>query len=137
MQRIISVILIIILLVSNITLTFGVHFCSGVEVTSKIMIGHDHLSCGMASIDVTCDGSENQTFCLNNATCCETQYQTLIASVDFFIVEKQQVHFHLDSAVLVLLLINDLLPKTPHFYTEYSPPPLERNIQILFQTFLI
>ena len=89
-----------------------------------------------------CDGSENANkneVSLDKVPCCQNEYQTL-QSTNEFVKDAVQVAFNVEFAVVFIYtsLNMDLFPKSTHqAYTEYISPPLEKDIRVLFQTFLI
>ena len=129
-----------ILLSGHINLTLGTHFCDGTAVETKIMLGESHLGCGM--MEISCDDSDengNEQVSFDKAPCCKNEFHT-IQSSDDFVKDAALKVFNIDFAVAFLYttLNLDLLSKATHqFYTEYISPPLEKDIQVLFQTFLI
>ncbi|MDF1546739.1 MAG: hypothetical protein P1P88_02880 [Bacteroidales bacterium] len=120
----------------------GTHFCGGEAVETKIILGETHLGCVLVDMEEPCDDSEhsnNNQVRFNNIPCCQNEFQT-IDSTDEFVKDATQTVFNVDFAVAFLYtsLNLDLLPKATHqFYTEYNSPPLEKDIQVFFQTFLI
>ncbi|MEY1638646.1 HYC_CC_PP family protein [Tenuifilum osseticum] len=142
MKQIFSILLSFILLASHINLTMGTHFCGGEAVETKIILGEKHLGCGMMGMEQPCDGSEhsnNNQVRFNNVPCCQNEFQTIQGTADF-VKEAAQTVFNVDFTVaFIYTTLNlDLFPKSTHrVYTEYISPPLEKDIQVLFQTFLI
>lgn len=142
MKQIFSILLSFILLSSHMYLTIGTHFCGGEAVESRILFSKTHLGCVMPDMEVPCDNSENSnkngtSFKIN--PCCENEYQT-IKSTDEFVKDAAQIAFNVEAAVaFIYTTLNlDLFPKsTPQFYTEFISPPLEKDFQVLFKTFLI
>ncbi len=141
MKQIFSILLPFILLASHMYLTMGTHFCGGEIVETKIMLGETHLGCGMMDMEEPCDDSNptNKGTNFNKTPCCANEYQTLQPTNEF-VKDAAQIVFNVDFAVaFIYTTLNlDLFPKsTTKFYTEYISPPLEKDIQVLFQTFLI
>ncbi len=139
MDRLVSIVLIFVLLASHINLTIGTHFCGGEAVMSKLMIGHEPLSCGMASMDEPCDESGNQDLSFANPPCCQNHYQTFKATDDFIkATEKINQYSDLLVALVYTIVNTDIISQSSkHFYADFTLPPLEKNIQVLFQTFII
>ncbi|MEA4976880.1 MAG: hypothetical protein VB046_14190 [Paludibacter sp.] len=142
MKQFFSILLSLILLANHINLTMGTHFCSGVAVETKIILGETHLGCGMMEMEEACKDSEhtnNNQVHINTIPCCQNEFQT-IQSTDDFVKDATQTAFNIDFTVAFLCnaLNPDLLPKTTRqFKSEYYSPPLDKDIQVLFQTFLI
>lgn len=141
MKQIFSISLSFILLASHMFLAMGTHFCGGEVVETKIILGETHLGCGMMDMGEPCDNSnhnKNETN-FDKTPCCENEYQTVL-STNEFVKDTVQIAFNIEFAVtFIYTTLNlDLFPKpTPQFYTKYISPPLEKDIQVLFQTFLI
>lgn len=131
-----------ILLSSHVNLTLGTHFCGGTAVKTKIILGESHLGCGMMDMEIPCSDSEhygNEQVRFDKVPCCKNEFQT-IQSTDDFVKGATQTVVNIDFAVAFLhtALFMDLFPKNTHrFRTEYISPPLEKDIQVLFRTFLI
>jgi len=142
MKQILSILMSFILLSSHVNLTLGTHFCGGDAVETKILFGESHLGCGMMDKEESCSDSEptnNDQVSFDKAPCCKNEFHT-IQSTDDFVKDAAQIVFNIDFAVAFLYtaLNLDLLSKgTQQFYKEYISPPLEKDIQVLFQTFLI
>lgn len=142
MKQFFSILLAFILLASHSYLTIGTHFCGGEAVETKILVGNTHLSCGMMDMEETCKDSENSSknkTSLDNTPCCENQYHTIQPTEDF-IQDATQITFNVEFAVAFIYstLYLDLFPNsTQKFYLKYHSPPIEKDIQVLFQTYLI
>lgn len=142
MKKGFSILLSFILLASHMYLTIGTHFCGGEVVETKIILGETHLGCGMLDMEKPCDDSENSNKNLvsfDKVPCCKNEFQT-VQTTDEFVKDVAPQSFHVDFAIAIIYttLDLDLFPKsTNQFYTEYIPPPLGKDIQVLFQTFLI
>ncbi len=124
------------------SLAIGTHFCCGKTVETKVLIGDTHLECNMQDMEEPCDDSEKpytDKVHLENHPCCENEYQT-VQGTDVFLKEVAQQSFNINFAIaLIYTNLNlELLSKsTAQFSAEYITPPLERDIQVLFQRFLI
>lgn len=137
-----SILFSMILLASQMSLSFGTHLCGGEAVKSKILIGETHLECSMIDMDQSCDipvHNDNKNTLLDNDLCCDNEYHT-VQFTDEFINDAAQSIYKIDfAAAFTYTTLNlDLFPKSTHqFYTEYISPPIEKDIQVLFQSFLI
>lgn len=142
MKQFIPIILSFILLASQINLTKGTHFCGGEAVETKIMLGETHLGCGMMDMEEPCDDSghtNNNQAGFNIIPCCQNEFQT-IQGTDDFVKDAAQIVFNVGfSVTFIYTMLNfDLFPgSTNNFYTDYIFPPVEKDVQLLFQTFLI
>ncbi|MFO7670080.1 MAG: hypothetical protein R6W31_10515 [Bacteroidales bacterium] len=142
MKKSFSILLSFILLAGHMSLAIGTHFCGGEVVETKIILGETHLGCGMMDMEEPCDGDEKSNtneVRYDEVPCCENEFQTF-QSTNEFVKDAAQTTFNVEFAVaFIYTTLNlDLFPKSTHqFYTEYLPPPIEKDISVLFQTFLI
>jgi uncharacterized protein YxeA len=135
-KQIISILLTLLLLISNTGITYAQHFCGGHQMMAKVTIGQERLSCGMALVKDLCDESHQS----DTHSCCNNLY-TQVAFDDT--VEQPTVKFQLTppfkvntttfcaSACVPLALQKEVV------YTIYNPPPLIKDFPVLFDTFLI
>lgn len=121
-------------------LTIGTHFCGGEAVESKILLGKNQLDCGMGELCNFSETSGNTGNHIESSPCCENEYKIIEPTDEFVKEEVQKASLNVDFALAYLYasLTFDILPKsTVNFYRNYIPPPCEKDIQVLFQTFLI
>ena len=124
------------------SLAIGTHFCGGESVETKIMLGKTHLGCGMMDMEEPCDDTEkadNKGVSFDKLPCCENEYQTVQSTIEF-VKDAAQVSFNVDfaTALIYTTLHVDLFPKsTHHLNSVFTSPPIEKDVQVLFQTFLI
>ena len=135
MQRLFSFILSLLLLLSSTGLTYAQHYCGEFKMMEKITFGKEQLSCEMAMIDDAC-GDENE----DEHDCCDNQY-TNISLDDNFAQASFDIIFN--EAIVVSLISVFVLDQSeisnqefPQF-SEYHPPPILKNIPVLYETFLI
>jgi hypothetical protein len=120
----------------------GTHYCGGEAVETKVMFDKTHLGCGMPDMDISCEEpiqTNTRDVTIEKIPCCENEFQTIQAT-DEFVKDITPVTFSVDFAVAFIYATanNELLSNSaPQSFTDFSPPPLEKDIQILFQTFLI
>jgi hypothetical protein len=103
---------------------------------AKVTFGQEQLSCGMAMVQDDCDEAHEK----EEHSCCNNQY----TQVD------------VDDTIAQTLFEYQISPffdpvKTPNYttfseifvfqkevvYTKYNPPPLIKDIPVIFETFLI
>lgn len=124
------------------SLSVGTHFCCGEAMVTKILLGDTRLVSGMQDMEGACNDSNRSNtneLHFENVPCCENKYQAL-QSTDEFIKDVETHSFRPDFtfAFIYTNLDLEIHPNSTHqFFTEYISPPLEKDIQILFQTFLI
>lgn len=141
MKKVFPIILSFMLLASHMSLSIGTHFCCGQAMEKKILWGNTQLGCSMQDMEETCNDSEKSNtneLHFENVPCCENKYLT-VQSTDDFIKDVEAKSLKVDFALaFVYTNMNlDINPNsTHHFYTEYFSPPQEKDVQVLFQTFL-
>ena len=136
MKQIISILLTLLLLISNTGITYAQHFCGGHQMMAKVTIGQERLSCGMAPVKDLCDESHQS----DTHSCCDNRY-TQVAFDDT--VEQPVLEFQLtpvfdvDNNAIISSVSEILTLQKEVVYTIYNPPPLIKDFSILFDTFLI
>ena len=136
MKQIISILLTLLLLISNTGITYAQHFCGGHQMMAKVTIGQERLSCGMALVKDLCDESHQS----DTHSCCNNLY-TQVAFDDT--VEQPVVEFQLtpvfevDNNAIISSVSEILTFQQEVVYTIYNPPPLIKDFPVLFDTFLI
>ena len=136
MKQIISILLTLLLLISNTGITYAQHFCGGHQMMAKVTIGQKRLSCGMAPVKDLCDESHQS----DTHSCCNNLY-TQVAFDDT--VEQPTVEFQLtpplkaNTTTFSASVYEILTLQKEVVYTLYNPPPLIKDFPILFDTFLI
>lgn len=136
MKQIISILLTLLLLISNTGITYAQHFCGGHQMMAKVTIGQERLSCGMAPVKDLCDESGLS----DTHSCCDNRY-TQVAFDDT--VEQPVVEFQLtpvfdvDNNAIISSVSEILTLQEEVVYTIYNPPPLIKDFPVLFDTFLI
>jgi hypothetical protein len=141
MKKLFSIVLAFMLLASHMSLVIGTHYCGGRAIESKLVFGALDLSCSMAEMEQTCNDSEapgTEMFCLENVPCCENEYQ-VVQFTDNFVKDVAMLFFN-DYVAAIFFYTTPKLGKTvkvEHLSTVFTPPPVKKNVQVLFQTFLI
>jgi len=135
-KQITSILLTLLLLISNTGITYAQHFCGGHQMMAKVTIGQERLSCGMAPVKDLCDESHQS----DTHSCCNNLY-TQVAFDDT--VEQPTVEFQLtpplkaNTTTFSASVYEILTLQKEVVYTIYNPPPLIKNFSVLFDTFLI
>ncbi|MDB4225292.1 hypothetical protein N9781_01570 [Flavobacteriaceae bacterium] len=136
MKQITSILLTLLLLISNTGITYAQHFCGGHQMMAKVTIGQERLSCGMAPVKDLCDDSHQS----DTHSCCNNLY-TQVAFDDT--VEQPIVEFQLtpplkaNTTTFSASVYEILTLQEEVVYSIYNPPPLIKNFSVLFDTFLI
>ena len=133
-----AIFFILLLLASSANITLGTHFCGGNAVESQIMIGHQHLDCGMSGMDKSMSKSDHSTQSMIKMQCCDNEYLTLITD-DNFQNNSFKTDFNWDFLEIPAIEFSNLLLHSEdviHF-KEYSPPLIARDLPVWHQSFLI
>ncbi len=136
MQRFISILLSSLILLSSSGLAYAKHYCGSIEMVSKVTFGEEHLSCGMVMSSTPCgdEHEEEGHFCCNNKylkVTTDAQYAKVAFAFDF---TTQWFATIVEVFVPVALELPD---EHNVSYRYYRPPPLVKDYQVLYETFLI
>jgi thiamine biosynthesis protein ThiC len=127
------------MLTSSSGIGYAQHFCSGMEMMAKITLGEKHLSCGMEE-DASASDCGNETAAAEAHDCCKNHI-TKIHTDDNFAKASFDLKFSksfVATFVSVFILQEvEIASIEKTFFADYSPPPLEQNLNILYETFLI
>lgn len=138
MKKAISILLSVLMLASSSGIAYAQHFCSGMEITSQITLGEKHLSCGME--DSTASSCDDEMMLMEEDHCCQNQF-TQIQTDENFAKASFDIGFHktfIAAFVSVFALQEVEISATQKtFFADYNPPPLEQDLNILYETFLI
>jgi len=136
LKKILSISLTLILLLSNVGFTYGTHFCMGMAVKSEVMLGHEHLDCGMGMMDMDTH-SEGMHF--SESECCDNQYVTAETDNQF----KPDVSVTggdlMTTAAFAFILYHVVVVPAAEqtFILDTSPPLPDQEIFLLNQVFRI
>ncbi len=137
MKKIISIFLSILMLASSSGIVYAQHFCSGMEMMAEITLGEKLLSCGM---DEVVPGCGEKIIVGEDHHCCKNQF-TKVKTDDNF--AKASFNLKLNktfvATLVTVFILNEVEVASPEkiFFADYNPPPLERDFNILYETFLI
>ncbi|WP_449500890.1 HYC_CC_PP family protein [Algoriphagus lutimaris] len=139
MKKIISIVLSLILLFTSIGMAKSTHFCGGLEMLSELSLNASHINCGMEQKKPDCDTNDGKVHVHQDSGCCDNEFEVLQLDEDFSI-NKASFHLNLDFAfalVHTFIFKVSLEETTATTYSDYSPPFLKQDHQVLFQTFII
>lgn len=135
MKQLVSILLSLLLLTSSTGIAYAQHFCGDYEMMAKITLGQKHLSCGMVSQDSACGDEHTE-----DHHCCDNNY-TQISIDDATSVPTVVFTAPLQIVVWPLAIFqSQIVGYEDHgstFYSAYDPPPLIKNIPVLYESFLI
>jgi hypothetical protein len=138
-KKVISISLALLMLVSNVGFTLNTHFCGGEAVETSFSIGLHNPDCGMPDMDRDCETIPSTEEQVKSKPCCENQHQLIQldenADLQAFSTEVNPTFFvaFVHSFVQPILFADQAFVHN----TYYSPPIPDKDIQVLFQTFLI
>lgn len=139
MNKAISIFLSVLMLASSSGIAYAQHFCGGIEMMAEVTLGENHLTCGMATDTPDSDcGDEGPN---SEAHDCCKSHITKIQTDDNF----AKASFDLDfNKTFVIALVSafilqevEIASTQKNFFADYNPPPLEQDLTILYETFLI
>ncbi|MCW8982391.1 MAG: hypothetical protein OQJ83_13490 [Altibacter sp.] len=137
MKKGIAIILSLLLLLSSSGIAYSQHFCSGYEVMAKFTLGEMFLSCGMEMSSDSCDSS---TETQSEKHCCDNEY-TSVETDDTFSKTSFEVAFTSPAFItpdaVFAFQQAGIDADNVDFFADYSPPPLGKDIPVLYQIFLI
>jgi len=139
MKKTVSIFLTLLMLASSSGIGYAQHFCGGMEMMSKVTLGEKDLSCGidMDAPDLDCGGEENKPeshdCCKNHITKIQTDDNFAKASFDL----KLNKNFAATFITVFILQEVEITSTQKTFFADYNPPPLEQDLNILYETFLI
>ena len=135
MQKGISILLSILMLASSTGVTYAKHFCGDFEVISTITLGEKDLSCSMSMEADDCDDGK-----LESNYCCKNKYESIDTDDNFslasFDVQISVPFFASFVSVFVLQQVEEDISSLL-FYPNYDPPPIDKDIPVLYQVFII
>ncbi len=126
----------VLLLASTSGVAYAQHFCGDFEMMATITLGEKKLSCGMVAIvDDACANEKDEEH-----SCCDNQY-TKITTDDNFTPSQDSfqvpINFVAAFVSVFVLQTEPLVSETAEIYALYTPPPLIKDIPVLYETFLI
>lgn len=134
MKKVLSIVMAMLMLASSTGIAYAQHYCGEYKMLSEITLGEKHLSCGMAMELPGCDEEQEEP------GCCDNEY-TKVETDDTFEKSSFEIDFSpvfLEAFVSVFILKSVELPKEHDFnFKQHDPPPLDEDLQVLYETFLI
>lgn len=139
MKKTISISLALLLLITSIGFALNTHFCGGEAVKTSFSIGLNDLDCGMEKMVEDCAAPTHESTNLNKQSCCDNQHQVLQLDENETILSSS-VNV---NPIFFVTFIHSFVK--PLFFSEqrlvdsvdYLSPSPYKDIQILYQTFLI
>ncbi|PIB34931.1 hypothetical protein BFP72_05745 [Reichenbachiella sp. 5M10] len=134
MKKVIAISLALLLLLSNTGFAVHTHYCGGKAVESSMGLGLVTLDCGMMETPQPCASMEwtpTQNCCDNSHLSYEIEDDYQEAGIAAFIV--------LDFVYVLAFTFHAFgsIQSEAASHIDYAPPILQRDSQVLFQSFLI
>ena len=134
LKKIASILLALFFLVSSSHLSFATHFCGGKAFKHALLFSPSDLGCGMENGKDDCD----KTTKIDN-DCCKNQ-SILISIKDNFQSSSSKInaeqHFIFVTIATILFSVTTTEQQVILFQ-DYHPPLPDKDIPVLFQSFLI
>ena len=125
------------MLASSSGIAYSQHFCNGLEMLSGITLGEQHLSCGMEMEEPPC-GDTTIVSAVHH--CCENIVEQVKTDNNFakasFEIDFNKVFVTSFVSVFVFQEV-EIASEKNDFFAHYNPPPIDKDIPVLYQTFLI
>lgn len=138
MQKTIAIFLSVLLLSSTMGIAYGQHFCGGHLMKAMLTFSEAALDCGMEKIPATCEKETSKTK-LHEKSCCDTELHQVDTDEHYsgshFGFEPHK-NFAL-SFVSIFVLNHFETASASTEITRYFPPPIDKDVQVLYQVFLI
>lgn len=136
LKSIFSISLIVIFLAGVVGINYDTHYCCGEEVAAEFSILPAPLTCGMQMDKGSDSESEGESIA---PICCETDHVAFEINNDYV-----KYNSHNQDLQSMDFIPTDVELATAQFRVKpnyqdlgYSPPPLDRDIIVLVQSFLI
>lgn len=135
MQKAISILLCVLMLASSTKVTYAKHFCGEYEVLSTFTFGEKDLTCGMTMDADDCDDSKSNTI-----PCCKNKYEKIDIDDNYsFATFDMQINIPFITSFISVFITKPFVgsKKTQNHYANYESPPINKDIPVLYQVFII
>lgn len=133
-KKIASILLALFFLMSSSHLSFATHYCGGHAFKHALLISTADFGCGMEKGDKTCEKNTNI-----QKNCCDNELVNLNIKDNYQpSLTKISVEQHFIFVTVATLLFS--VPTTEQqviSFQDYQPPLPDKDIPVLFQSFLI
>ena len=123
-HQIVSSLMALLVLASTVSWTVDKHICMG-RVMDIFLFSHAD-DCGM-DMDMEKSCCDDESFTVQGQDDLKISFENFDLDQQIFLVSFVQTYFHLF----------EIDSEEPSTFSEYNPPPLIRDVQVLDQTFLI
>ncbi len=137
MKKAFAIFLSLLLLASSSGITYAQHFCSGEEIASEFTFGEKFLSCGMeVNMETSCDSGK----VMNGDSCCLNHFTTIDTDENFAKASFDKSFNKVVSASPISEFTFHEVEQASFqkiFFADYTPPPREQDLNILYLNFRI
>lgn len=139
MKSILSVSLALLLLVAHVGFSMNTHFCGGEAVETSFSIGLHNPDCGMDNMDEACEANLPIEEQITPQPCCQNQHQLMQLDENADIQTLTNTTNFVFLAAFIAIFVQPVLLTDQTFTqnTNYRASLPDKDIQVLFQTFLI
>lgn len=125
----------LLLLANTSGVAYAQHFCGDFEMMATLTFGKEQLSCAMVAVEDDC-----ATLDAESHNCCDNQYTKVITD-DNFNTSKDTIKVPLNFVAafvsVFIVQIENIESANVQSFSEYNPPPLIKNLPVLYESFLI
>ena len=135
LKKIASIVLATFFLLSSSHLSFATHFCGGKAYKHALLVSANDFGCGMENKMSKCENNSNKV----EKECCENELVNLSINDNFqSSLSKISVEQHFVFIAIASVLFSvPTISSTIISFQDYHPPLPDRDILVLFQSFLI
>jgi len=126
------------ILLSSVGLAKTIHLCMGTEMESAIGFSTIEIECEMAKKKADCH-SKSDTTSHEEKDCCDEEFELLVLDQE---LQKSTLNLDISPEFVVSLVytffgVSIFQAEKNENYTDYPPPVLRQDLQVLHQSFLI
>lgn len=133
-RRLISGVLVLVVLVCTVGVNYDAHYCGGEFVKSQLSFLPSTLSCGM-KIDTKKKCDDTESF---SRVCCSNEHVSFELGDDYRVDQVHAPAFVSNFTIPQSAIKEyEFVIERTYSFLGYSPPPLEKNLVIINQSFLI
>lgn len=138
MKRILAISLLLIFIAGQVNLTWVTHYCGNFAIDNSISLGEEKLTCGMLEYCCNEESGDADGPVIANEDCCSNDFYSVDCDAFFNKAENSIENKVIFTASFVIAFFNltQNIGDYVHFIAS-SPPLIQPDKQVLYQTFLI
>lgn len=135
-----SILLSVLILIMNMSMTLTTHYCGGKAVKSLLSFGNDQLDCGINDMDsqVCLDNQQNEK--IHKKKCCENKFTSLSIQKSYHKsdITLSALDVKFIATFIVVYIYNYFFRKdSKKSFLVYLSPFIQQDRSVLFQVFRI